>query len=328
MNILRGSTIGLLLLSMLALGCSDGGREASAPVSADGAVGYDVAQSEAAPAAAPAPPRERVEQTTAARQAERPDIQADTAPSGSTPAPQMIIRNGTATVRVEKLEPAVARVKQLAERLGGYVANTSMESGDEGKVATLELKIPAARFEQAVTGLAPVGTLEEQLVTAQDVGEEYTDVAARMANARRLEERLLTLLETRTGRLEDVLSVERELARVRGEIESAEGRLRYLRSRVSLSTLTVRLREGGYPAANPIMRAFREAWRNFVDFVAGFIQALGWLTPLLIVLAILWRVVRWLFGSSLARHFAPGRTDGPPPPPPPTGESRPDAPRP
>jgi hypothetical protein len=305
MNIFRRPTLAVLLLPMLALACAGGAdNEASAPESG-GAMSENVAYVDVAATA----------KQEAAR-AGQPVTPADTVSSGALPARQMIIRNGTATVRVEELGPAVARVRRLAEQLGGYVANASMTTGvDEEKSATMELKIPAARFDQALAGLSPVGTLEEQRVTAEDVGEEYTDVSARMANARRLEERLLQLLATRTGKLEDVLTVERELARVRGEIEAAEGRLRYLRTRVSLSTLTVTLHEGGYPGANPIVRSFRDAWSNFVGFVAGLVAVLGWLIPLLIVLAILWRFARWLFlrAAPAGRPWWQ-RPDAPPPP--------------
>ncbi len=307
MNLFRRPTLAVLLLPLTALACSGGAESASS--GSRGAAGADAVMYEAASAP-----------DATARQAAQPGAQPGPVPAAA-PAPQMIIRNGTATVRVEELGPAVARVRRLAEQVGGYVANASMITGvDEEKSATMELKIPAARFDQALAGLSPVGTLEEQQVTAQDVGEEYTDVSARMANARRLEERLLQLLATRTGKLEDVLTVERERARVRGEIEAAEGRLRYLRTRVSLSTLTVTLHEGGYPGANPIVRSFRDAWRNFVNFVAGFVATLGWLIPLLIVLAVLWRFATWLF-----RRAAPAgrpwwqRPDTAPPlsPPPP-----------
>ena len=233
--------------------------------------------------------------------------------------PRMIIREGTATVEVDSLEPAVARVRQLAARLGGYVGNVSLQGGAEQvRTATVQLKIPAQRYEQAVSGLEPVGRVEAVQSTAQDVGEEFVDVTARTANARRLEERLVTLLATRTGRLEDVLAVERELARVREEIERYEGRLRYLRTRVSVSTLTVTLHEpypgvGSYPGDNPILDAFGDAWENFVTFVAGFISSLGVLIPLGLIL---WAAV-WLFRKLFGRPRWPGRGPRNPPPPPP-----------
>ncbi|MBV9773094.1 MAG: DUF4349 domain-containing protein [Gemmatimonadetes bacterium] len=217
----------------------------------------------------------------------------------------MIIRNGEATLRVDSLEPAIARVRQLAAASGGFVANTSMSTGEnEARKASLEIKVPAARFDALVGGLRPLGKVESVNVTAEDAGEEFVDVSARVANARRLEARLVELLATRTGKLEDVLAVERELARVREEIDRYEGRIRYLRSRVAMSTLTVNLHEpvpvvgADQPGTNPIVEAFRDAWRNFVGFVAGFIAALGFLVPLGVVLWILWRLFRMMRRSS------------------------------
>ena len=124
-----------------------------------------------------------------------------------------------------------------------------------------------------------------QIRRAQDVGEEFVDVTARVKNAGRLEERLITLLSTRTGKLDEVLRVERELARVREEIERYEGRLRYLSSRVAMSTLTITVHEpapilGNTPGENPIAAALRRAWKNFVAFVAAFIASLGVAIPL------------------------------------------------
>jgi hypothetical protein len=134
-------------------------------------------------------------------------------------------------------------------------------------------------------------------VSAQDVGEEYVDITARVENARRLESRLIELLANRTGRLQDVLSVERELARVREEIERYEGRLRYLRTRVATSTLTIAVHERApliVPVAGdgPITVALRQAWRNFVAFIATLIASLGVLVPLGALAFAGWLVVR------------------------------------
>jgi hypothetical protein len=159
-------------------------------------------------------------------QPEQAASSATSASTDSTVAP-MIIRTGDASIQVDSLNQGMAAVRALAGRLRGYVANTSMQAGNEqGHSATLQLKIPAARFDEALAGLKPIGKLESTNVTAEDVGEEYVDVSARVANGRRLETRLLDLLATRTGKLSDVLEVETELSRVRGEIDSAEGRLR------------------------------------------------------------------------------------------------------
>ena len=235
----------------------------------------------------------------------------------STVLPTMIIRTGMASVQVDSLERGIAQVQALARRMGGFIANTNIQSGDyQVRSAVLEIKLPAARFEQAVSGLQPLGKVESVNVTAQDVGEEFVDVSARMANARRLEERLVQLLATRTGKLEDVLTVERELARVREEIERYEGRLRYLRTRAAVSTLTVTVHEpaaiGQYPARNPILAAFGEAWRNFIDFVAGFIALLGTLVPMAVILFAALLILRRAWRFLRSREKKPD-TAAPPP---------------
>ena len=218
-----------------------------------------------------------------------------------TVAPSMIIRTGHASLEVDSLESAIAQVRRLAERVGGYVANSSTQTGrDQVRSATLELKIPAARFDEAAGGLDSIGKVEAVNVSAEDVGEEFVDLTARVTNARRLEERLITLLATRTGKLEDVLAVERELARVREEIERYDGRLRFLRTRVAVSTLSVTVHEpapivGGSPGANPILDAVRAAWRNFVHFIAALIASLGVLIPVAVLAVLAWLVIRrWL----------------------------------
>jgi hypothetical protein len=210
----------------------------------------------------------------------------------------MIIRTGSATIQVDSLELAVGRLRLLAQQLGGYVGNTSMETGaNQVRSASVEVKIPARRWNELLTGLSPIGKREALTESAQDVGEEFVDVNARVANSRRLEERLIALLANRTGKLSDALTVERELARVREEIERYEGRIRYLRSQTAVSTMIVNLHEplpvlGSQPGSNPIADAFRSAWRNFVGFIAGFISFLGVLVPLAALAALIWWLVR------------------------------------
>jgi hypothetical protein len=220
--------------------------------------------------------------------------------NAGTAAPAMVIRIGQAFIEVEKVDPAILKIRQLAVQVGGYITNSSISGGhDQIRQATLELKIPAPRYDQAVGSLSSIGKVETVNSTAQDVGEEFVDVTARVSNARRLEDRLTALLSTRTGKLDEVLRVERELARVREEIERYEGRLRYLSSRVATSTLTITVHEpapilGNTPGENPIASALRRAWKNFVALVAGLIASLGVLIPLALVGLGAWAIYkRW-----------------------------------
>jgi hypothetical protein len=223
--------------------------------------------------------------------------QSDESSATSRLAGTMLIRNGDVGIRVDSLEPAMAAVRALAERLGGLIGNVMVTGGEERvRSAVLELRVPAARFDSAMSGLAPIGRVEHSATTAEDVGEEYVDRSARLANGRRLESRLVSLLATQAGKLEDVLAVERELARVRGEIEQHEGRLRYLSARVATSTIQVRLSERAplvsEPGRSVLGDAFVAAWRNFVWLVSAGIASLGIVLPLGVLAWSLLRLVR------------------------------------
>jgi hypothetical protein len=209
----------------------------------------------------------------------------------------MVIRTADASIEVDSLEPAVAEVHQLAARVGGFIANTEMQAGaGQLRSATIEIKVPAPRFDDALAGLRPIGKVESVNVAAEDVGEEFVDVSARMENSRRLERRLIDLLASRTGKLKDVLDVEQALARVREEIERYEGRLRYLQAHTATSTLSVRIHEPvpivGSAGSSVMGEAFRQSWRNFVALVALLVQSLGVVLPLGALAAAGWVATR------------------------------------
>ena len=205
------------------------------------------------------------------------------------PASRLIVRTGHASIQVDSLESAMAELRRLAQRVGGFVADASVQSGrNQLRSATLQLKVPASRFDELTEGLEPLGKLQFVNVAAEDVSEEFVDLTARVANGRRLEDRLVELLRTRTGKLQDVLTVERELARVREEIERMEGRMRFLKTSAQLSTLSVNLFEpapivASHPGQSVIGEAFKTAWRNFVGVLAGAIASLGFVVPVVVL---------------------------------------------
>jgi len=270
------------VLLLILLGC---GRENAREDVAE----YGVAAGKAAPAPARTAvgvlARDAASSGDNAMDAAAPEQVAPTETQDPAAAP-MVIRTGNASIQIDSLETAIGQVRALADRVGGYIANSQIQSGDnQVRSANIEIKVPANRFDALVTGLTPLGKVEYVNVSAQDVGEEFTDVTARVANSRRLESRLIELLATRTGKLSDVLEIERELARVREEIERMEGRLRYLRAHVATSSLTVTVHEkaplvGEQGSGGVIGEAFRQAWRNFVRFVAGLIASLGVVVPM------------------------------------------------
>ncbi|MGH7648743.1 MAG: DUF4349 domain-containing protein [Gemmatimonadaceae bacterium] len=260
---------------------------------------------EPTPSAAPAPMGE-AQLKTAADALEPSEAGGDDSVADSVSvdaqqiAPSMLIRTAEASVEVGAIDSGLAGVRALAQRVGGYVADESVQKGgDQPHTATLQVRIPAARFDDALAGLRPLGKVESVNVSTADVGEEFVDVNARMDNARKLESRLIALLATRTGKLSDVLDVERELSRVREGIERYEGRIRYLRTRAAVSTISVTVHEplpvvGERGSGSELAEAFRQAWRNFVQFLAQSIAALGVLVPLGVIVVAAWVIARRL----------------------------------
>jgi hypothetical protein len=275
---------GLSLALVIACGDSSGNPEltrerdtsgahdkAANPV-ALGTVGQAMSQAEAAPA------------SPAAR-----NQAAASKWSAYDAASRLIIRTGQASIEVDSLEASMTQLRRVVQKVGGFVADASVQSGrNQIRSATLELKVPSVRFDELTEALGPIGRLQFVNVGAEDVSEDFVDLTARVANSHRLEDRLVELLRTRTGKLQDVLTVERELARIREEIERMEGRLRFLKTSAQLSTLSVNLYEpapivASHPGRSVLGEAFKTAWRNFIGVVAGIIASLGFVVPAVIL---------------------------------------------
>ena len=248
------------------------------------------------PAMSPAPPMGAVSgrmsaESNAAVTDQASQFRLGGAASTSESSGAMIIRRGQASVEVRHVQDALTRIRQSAAQAGGFVANASLTSGkEERRSATLELRVPSGQFEAVVDALSALGKVETVNSTVQDVGEEYVDIGARASNARRLEARLVEMVATRTGKLSDLLTVERELARVREEIERYDARLRWLEKHTAMSTLELTLHEPftliDQPRPGPLAEALGVAWQRMLGFIAWCIASLGVLIPLGVVIGV------------------------------------------
>jgi hypothetical protein len=214
-------------------------------------------------------------------------------------AARKLIRTGQISMEVPDFEPAAQKVARLAADHAGYVAQTQVTRGQEDKQrGTLTLRVPADRFDLVLAALRALGKVESENVSTQDVTKEYTDLETRLRVKRDTAERIREILKTRTGSLSDVLTAERELARVTEEIEQAEGERRFYDQQVALSTLAVEMHEPEAlvrpGALSPIAEALREALGAGATSIAVMIYALVVITPWVFALWMLWRVIRTL----------------------------------
>jgi uncharacterized protein DUF4349/putative zinc finger protein len=200
--------------------------------------------------AAPAAPTTNVEdrrQKAFAFAAAEPNREAAPNPA-ETAAPvqtnRKLIRNATVQLEIVSFDDAVQKITAFANEERGYVATTSSEKQANGKlrgqVVVKVLPENLDRFLQKVRGL---GELKNQTLGTADVTKAYFDTDARLKNAHVMEQRLIDMLKTKTGKVSDLLQVEKELGRVREEIEKMQGELKYWDSQVQFATVTVSLTE-------------------------------------------------------------------------------------
>lgn len=192
------------------------------------------------------------------------------------------------TIKVDDAAAGLDEISKLAVSSGGYVSSSyvydSYYDSSSGKEGSITVRVPESEYPSFLEDVAGLGEVTSKNVNAQDVTEEYIDVSARLDNLKRQETRLQEILNM-TVTVEEVLTVEKELERVRGEIESLTGRLNYLDDRVEFSTITIRVTE-----PRPITRswgirdALSESVNGFISMVNALIILVGYALPLVIVL--------------------------------------------
>ena len=153
---------------------------------------------------------------------------------------RQIIAQASLSIEVQNVEAAVGQVRALAEGLGGFIGQLSSSGGPEHQQSTMTIRVPQTEFFTALERIKSLGTLQGEKVGSDDVTEQFIDLEARLQSALREERSLLSLLE-RANTVSEVLSIERELSRVRSEIERVQGQLNFLERRVELATITISL---------------------------------------------------------------------------------------
>lgn len=192
-------------------------------------------------AAAQAPAAESSETRASSGSAASTPTTAPHAP-GELHDSRKVIRTGRIALLVGSYDDARAKLDALVAAAGGYVDSTEVNRRQNAvSDATIVVRAPSDAFGALVPKLRELGEIVSETTNANDITDQYVDIAARVASARTLEKRLLELATDRAGNIDQVLSVERELARVRGEIEGYEGHLRQWDDQIAMSTLTLSL---------------------------------------------------------------------------------------
>ena len=173
-------------------------------------------------------------------------------------AERHIIRSGTLSMVVDDLPVAVTQIREVVARIpGAFIASSNVQRDDPDRTSTMTVRIPSESFDPALTALRSIGAeVVDEDISSQDVTEQYTDLAARLRNAKVTEQRLLDILG-RAKDVEETLEVEAEVAKVRERVELMQGQLNVLSNQTTLATLVMRL----HTVADLIIE--RDPVRNF-----------------------------------------------------------------
>lgn len=269
--------LAFIVCTLPAIGCG-------AEYAADG-TNYSSSPDMAATGAAPGGDSQFVAFQAAADEAADPD---------APPIQRKIIYTARLDVVVEQFDPVPAQVEQLAQAHGAFISNSSIDTASgRPRSGTWTIRVPVGRYAQLLQAADELGELQRRTEDSQEVTAEYFDVQTRLRNKEREEERLLEHLASATGTLEEILAVEKELARVRTESEQLAGRLRMLNDLTSLSTVTIHVSEirGYVPVESPtfatrIGRVWSQSLAGLLDVGQGLVLAAVALIPWAIVCAI------------------------------------------
>ncbi|HEV8530503.1 MAG TPA: DUF4349 domain-containing protein [Methylomirabilota bacterium] len=212
-----------------------------------------------------------------------------------------IIRRATLDVELADVEQGVARLTSVVESVGGFISSTETQVDQKGTArATVTAYIPPAHFARVLGGLDGVGRVTRRSIGGQDVSEEFVDLEARLRNFERHEAQLLSFMG-KAQKVQDLLSLENELARVRGEIERTAGRLRFLKARTDLATIQVALvraplvvpPDGLFPRfVEQVKQAFAEGWSTAFALALAAAVLAAQLSPLAIPALCAWVIYR------------------------------------
>jgi hypothetical protein len=211
-------------------------------------------------------------------------------PAGDKISEQMLIKTANISIDVENYDIARTQIDSLVKLYSASISSESLHNYDYRVSNNMVIRVPSARLDKLISDILVIAQkVEYQQIETADVTEEYIDINSRLKNQRAVERKFLLLLN-RTDSIEEILKIETKLAEVRGQIESFEGRLKYLRSRVSLSTIHLNVSQKiDFKYTPEAMESFWERFKKSIDK--------GWKGFVVFVLFLIRLWPLWIFGA-------------------------------
>jgi hypothetical protein len=201
-----------------------------------------------------------------------------------------VIMSHALSLEVKSFSAALESMTKLAVSNGGYVYASTRTSDDRNSYAgTIGIRVPVGKTGGVLGAIRTLGRIESERSNAEDITDNYVDMEARLKNAQASEARLKEMYQ-RAGTVKDVLEVEKELTRVRGDIEAFMAKKRNWDILLEMVTIEVNLHEPSavMPAAHnfwgPIWSAFGSSLEGFANSLRALIIFIGMIAPWLVII--------------------------------------------
>jgi len=229
--------------------------------------------------------------------------------SAAPKMPRMIVRTAEMRITVADTGKAVDSVTKAVESMGGFVSDSNVWREGELLRATVKLRVPADKLTTTLASIRGLAKrVDHETIASEDVSQEFVDLDSQVRNLEATEAELLELLvvaRKNSRKASEVLEVHEQLMSIRGQIEQARGRMRYLSQVAAMSSVTLHVIPDAI--AQPVVEAGWEPLiiaRNAVRALVSALQVIGtaaiwlvlYLLPILAIvgffLFLLWRLVR------------------------------------
>jgi Domain of unknown function (DUF4349) len=196
---------------------------------------------------APPAPQPTAEEQQSKDENELHEMASTSVPAVAAPpalANRKLIRNAIVDLEIVSFDDALQKITAFANEDRGYIATTRSEKQANGKLkGEIVVKVAPENLDRFLQKIRGLGELKSQTLGTEDVTKAYFDTDSRLKNARVMEQRLIDMLKKKSDDINDLLQVEKELGRVREQIEQMQGELKFWDSQVQFATVTISLAE-------------------------------------------------------------------------------------
>jgi hypothetical protein len=193
-----------------------------------------------------------------------------------------LIKEGRVEFETDNVNTTRKTIFEAANKYKGYVSSDQEFKSTGRKSNTVIIRVPADKFDNLLSD-ATIGVekFDSKEINVKDVTEEFLDIQARLKTKKELELRYIDLLKQAKNVIE-ILEIEKQIGQLRSDIESIEGRLKYLQDRVSFSTLTMTFYET-IPNKTEFGQKFKNGFRNGWDNLIWFFVVLTNIWPFILI---------------------------------------------